>query len=117
MFVDKTLDNYGSNRHLHADSYAEAAMHHSKLVSIDQAPPSLGGASEAGIWVGHTTFYGRSIDVHASSRFPAKNPGARAFPGKISLHKLLEPDLGIARGRRIRAGPLIFQCRSLVIRA
>jgi hypothetical protein len=43
----------------------------------------------AGIWVGHTIFYGGSIGVDVSSRFPAKNLGARAFTAKISLHKLL----------------------------
>jgi hypothetical protein len=69
-------------------------MHHSKSVSIESLPPqhtrlSLGEASAAGIWVGHTIFHGGSIGIDASSRFPAKNPGARAFPAKISLHKLL----------------------------
>ena len=69
-------------------------MNQSRRASLEigehlPSPPSLVGASAAGIWVVPTIFYDRSNAVNASGRFSAKNSGARAFPAKISLDKLL----------------------------
>jgi hypothetical protein len=82
------IDLIDINKQIHMQKQEEELDAHRFRVMHSTSNLSLGEASAAGLWVGHTIFYGGSIGIDASSRFPAKNPGARAFREKISLHKL-----------------------------
>jgi hypothetical protein len=83
------IDLIDINKQIHMQKQEEELDAHRFRVMHSTSNLSLGGGSAARIWVGHTIFHGGSIGIDASSRFPAKNPGARAFREKISLHKPL----------------------------
>ncbi len=95
-------------------------MHHSKSVSIESLPPQHPAPSvkparrEFGL---ATRFF--TLDrlasmppvesqqkIRARARFQKKSRSTSSSPE-------IEPHLGIARGRRIRAGPLLFRGMSL----